>query len=106
VLPRYENRLPERIMSEPDVHAMLVTKQCPRDRILLELLYGAGLRVSEACHLRWRNLRPSGDAGQITVFGKNGRTRSITLPAALWTELMSLCGSAGSEQPVFVSRGG
>ena len=52
-----------------------------RDRVLLHLLYGGGLRVGEVCNLRWRNLRPHGEAGQITVYGKGGRTRSIALPA-------------------------
>jgi integrase/recombinase XerD len=76
-LPRYENRLAERILDEGDVRKILVARQQPRDRILLHLLYGAGLRVSEACHLRWRNVRPNGDAGQITVFGRTaGRAPS------------------------------
>jgi integrase/recombinase XerD len=52
------------------------------------LLYVGGLRVGEVCHLRWRNLRPHGNAGQITVYGKGGRTRSIVLPAPLWSELI------------------
>src|SRR5438045_5670861 len=46
------------------------SKQPPRDRILLLLLYTAGLRVSEACDLRWREMRARGDAGQLTVCGK------------------------------------
>jgi integrase/recombinase XerD len=70
------------------------------------LLYTAGLRVSEECGLRWRNLRPRGDAGQITVFGKNGRTRSIALPALLWSELIALRNKASAEDPVFPSRSG
>jgi integrase/recombinase XerD len=78
----------------------------PRDHTLLRLLYGAGLRVSEACGLRLRNLSARGDAGQITVFGKNGRTRSIALTAPLWAELTGLRGSAGAEAPVFPSRSG
>jgi site-specific recombinase XerC len=73
-------------------------------RVLLRLLYAAGLRVSEACRLRWRNLRPCGDTGQITVFGKNGRTRAIALPAALWSELTALRGGAAAEGLVFPSR--
>ncbi len=62
---------------------MLAEETEPRDRILLRLLYAAGLRVSEACDLLWRNLHARGDAGQITVFGKNGRTRAIPLPHPL-----------------------
>src|SRR6185437_9758107 len=75
-------------------------------RVLLRLLYAAGLRVSEACGLLWRNCRARGDAGQITVFGKNGRTRSIALTAPVWNELNQLRGTAGAEEPVFRSRGG
>src|SRR5262249_14906733 len=86
-LPRFEVRLAARILSEEDVQRILVAQQRPRDRILLQLLYGAGLRVSEACHLRWRNLRPNGDVGQITAFGKNGKTRSIPIPTSLWLAL-------------------
>lgn len=67
-LPVYENRLAERIVGEDAVHRMLAAEPKPRNRILLRLLYAAGLRVSEACCLLWRNLRASGDAGQITVF--------------------------------------
>jgi integrase/recombinase XerD len=106
VLPRYENRLAERVLSEEDVQRLLAAEAEPRGRILLNLLYLAGLRVSEACNLRWRNLHIRGTAGQVTVFGKNGRTRAITLPASIWTELVGLRGAAGAEDPVFPSRTG
>ena len=105
-LPRYEVRLVERILSEEDVQRMLAVDAEPRDRVLLHLLYGGGLRVGEVCNLRWRNLRPHGEAGQITVYGKGGRTRSIALPAPLWSDITSLRGSAGAEEPVFPSRSG
>lgn len=106
VLPRYENRLAERILPEQDVQQMLAAEGSPRDKTLLRLLYAAGLRVSEACGLRWRNLRPNGEGGQITVFGKNGKTRAVALPAPLWADLIALRGTAGAEGLVFPSRGG
>jgi integrase/recombinase XerD len=105
-LPSYENRLAERILDEEDVHRIIAANVEPRDHVLLNILYGAGLRVSEACGLRWRNLHARGDAGQVTVFGKGGRTRAITLPAPLWSELSGLRGGAGAEEPVFPSRSG
>jgi integrase/recombinase XerD len=105
-LPCYEKRLAERIVGEDDVRKLVENGEKVRDRVLLRLLYAAGLRVSEACGLLWRNLRPRGDSGQITVFGKNGRTRSIALTAPLWSELTALRGVAGAEAPVFPSRTG
>ena len=88
-LPCYEKRLAERIVGEEDVQRLVEAEAGPRDRALLHLLYAAGLRVSEACGLLWRNVRPRGDAGQITVFGKGGRTRSVVLTAPMWPELIA-----------------
>jgi integrase/recombinase XerD len=46
-----------------------------RNRTLLELLYAAGLRVSEALHLDLRNL--SIDGGFVRVIGKGDRERLV-----------------------------
>jgi integrase/recombinase XerD len=105
-LPSYENRLAERIVGESDVQRLLETAEGARDRVLFALLYAAGLRVSEACGLLWRNVRPRGEAGQVTVFGKNGRTRSIALNTGIWMQVAALRGTAGPEAPVFPSRSG
>ena len=45
----------------------------PDERNLLSTLYAGGLRVSEACGLRWRNLQARGESGQILTHGKGGR---------------------------------
>jgi integrase/recombinase XerC len=50
-----------------------------RDHALLELLYGAGLRVSEACGLRTRDLDLRG--GTATVLGKRAKVRRVPLGA-------------------------
>ena len=82
-MPKYEVRLAEQVLSEGGLKRLLAT-ECPqRYRILLNLLYFAGLRVSEICSLKWRNLQHHSDKTQITVFGKNGRTRAISIPNEL-----------------------
>src|SRR5690242_12421183 len=65
-LPAYEQRLAERIVAENDVAKLLAADAKERDKLLLCLIYSAGLRVSEVCNLRWRNVRQHGSAGQIT----------------------------------------
>ena len=44
-----------------------------RDALCLELLYGAGLRVSELCALKWRDIDFSRNAA--TIVGKGNKTR-------------------------------
>jgi integrase/recombinase XerD len=50
-----------------------------RDRVLMELTYGAGLRVSEAVGLRMDEIDL--EQGALRVTGKRGKTRWIPLPS-------------------------
>ena len=106
-LPHLKDVLTERILSEAEVQRMLALERQPRNHAILYLLYAAGVRVSECCGLRWRDLveRTCG-GGQVTVFGKGGKTRVILLPAPVWSAVTSLRGSAGEDAPVFRSRRG
>ena len=60
----------------------------------------------EAAGLRWRDVQPRDDTGQVTVFGKGGRTRAVLLPASVWRLLTGLRDDAGPEAVVFRSRSG
>jgi integrase/recombinase XerD len=93
-------------LAEADVQRIISLETEPRNRVLLLLLYTAGLRVSEACNLRWRNVRARADAGQLTVCGKGGNTRTVLLPAAMWRDLQSLATAREINSPVFRSRTG
>jgi integrase/recombinase XerD len=105
-LPRTESALSERIIPQEDVRRMIEREPDGRNRVLLAVLYAAGLRVSEACGLRWRNLQTRGDAGQILIHGKGGRTRVVLLPVGVWCQFAPLRGTAGQDAPVFASRSG
>lgn len=51
-----------------------------RDRALLEVMYGCGLRVSEACSLEFENLIADGEL--LRIFGKGSKERVVPLGAA------------------------
>jgi site-specific recombinase XerD len=51
-----------------------------RDRALIELLYGCGLRAAEACDLDLRDVRL--DAEHVRVTGKGGKQRVVPLGGA------------------------
>ena len=90
--PKREARLP-RVPSAADAAAMLdraataltgvedplARALAQRDVAVLELLYGAGLRVSEACGLRLDGCDLAG--GLVTVVGKRAKTRRVPVGA-------------------------
>ncbi len=102
--PKAKDTLNERILSEEEVQAMIALETDPRNRAIMRLLYSAGLRVSELCALTWKDLTPRGKTGQVTVFGKGGRTRTVLLPPPIWHEICQIRGDARSDAPVFRSR--
>ena len=102
-LPPIKQTLAERILSDEDVREMLTLERDPRNKALLRLLYMGGLRIGEACGLRVRDLQPSGDACQVTVYGKGGKTRVVLLTPSMWKALAMLRG-VDPDAPLFRSR--
>jgi integrase/recombinase XerC len=82
--PKRGRRLPVALPVE-DANQVVDGRHLPgarglRDRALLEVLYGAGLRVSEAVGLDLDHLRWQGDRADIrVVHGKGGKERIVPL---------------------------
>ncbi len=79
--PRRRRRLP-RVLSLSDVEAMLAAADgteplALRDRTVLELLYGCGLRSQEAVGLRLADVDMA--QAQLLVHGKGAKTRVVPL---------------------------
>ena len=76
-----------------------------RNRALVELLYGAGLRVGELASLDVRDVDPR--RGDVRVMGKGGKERVVPLPAAareaLGAWLDSRRGPGVLAEPLFTS---
>ena len=71
-----------RILSEDETRRLLeeIGGEDPRslrDRALLEVLYGSGLRVSEACDLKMEDI--VGDGELLRVFGKGSKERIVPI---------------------------
>lgn len=98
--------LAQRILDESEVARLIEAAPEGRDRVLLHLLYVSGIRVSELRELKWRDAQARAEGGQITVFGKRGKTRTILLKTASWVKLESIRGLAGASDPIFPSRKG
>jgi integrase/recombinase XerD len=80
-LPKSGLHLPG-VLSAPEIQALLSApdKSRPvglRDAAMLEVLYAAGLRVSELIHLNVMDLNR--DAGFVRVFGKGGKERIVPI---------------------------
>jgi integrase/recombinase XerC len=95
--PRGDGRLP-RVLTPEDLTVLLdeprVTAgedpavRC-RDDAVLELLYGAGLRVAELCGLRPGDL--DREARLVTVWGKGGKQRRVPFGEAAHDAVVAWC---------------
>jgi integrase/recombinase XerD len=98
----------QRIISEVEMGLLVRAAPSRRDRILIEVGYGGGLRVSELVALIWSDvIERDGGRVQLSVLGKGHKRREVLLPEVVSRSLLSLRGDAGANDPVFASpRGG
>jgi len=76
--PKVRRKLPEVLDVDEAAALVEVTASDPlarRDRAMLELLYSSGVRVSELCSVRWRDLDV--EQGLLRVTGKGRKTRIV-----------------------------
>ena len=107
--PKAPRKLPQILDPDEMTQLVEVPTDAPlglRDRALLELLYSSGLRVSELCALRWRDLDLA--EALVRVSGKGGKVRIVPVGShalaalAQWKDDQR----AATEAPVFPGRAG
>lgn len=79
--PKKQFILPE-IMTEDQVRHLLSTELTLKERCVVSLLYGAGMRISEVCNLRIRDIE-SGEKRIKVYQGKGAKDRYTLLPENL-----------------------
>lgn len=103
------------VLSEQEVEAIMDSVDTTdwigvRDRAILEVLYGCGLRVSEAVGLRISCLYP--DEGFVRVFGKGKKERLIPFcgmaleAVQRYLEVRPLPADSGSDDLLFLNNRG
>jgi len=110
VSPRSETRLP-RPLGVDEVQALMLRPSATplglRDRAALEILYGAGLRASEAVSVRLQDV--DAEIGFVRVIGKGNKERVVPLGRKALEALeiylgrgRPLLGEAGALKPPYV----
>lgn len=102
--PKSKDCLAQKILVEPQIQEMIDGEKNLRNRGMLLMLYGCGLRVTELCDLKWQDMIPRKQGGQVSVFGKGGKTRVVLIPSMVWELVWELKKDYGNDDPVFRSR--
>ncbi|MFT3755105.1 MAG: tyrosine recombinase XerC [Pseudoxanthomonas sp.] len=107
--PKAPRKLPQVLDADEAVQLVEVPADAPlglRDRALLELFYSSGLRLSELCALRWRDLDLQG--GLVSVTGKGNKQRIVPVGSHARMALQAWRDETGAanDAPVFPGRGG
>ncbi|WP_224095593.1 tyrosine-type recombinase/integrase [Nostoc sp. MS1] len=106
-LPQPKDKLAERILSELEVMMMIAHAPKGRDRLVIQLLYYTGARVSEIANLTWHSVQPGYEGnGQVTLYGKGQKTRTVVIPKSVYQDLVAQRTFPLADAPVFVSRKG
>ncbi|MBN8213507.1 MAG: tyrosine recombinase XerC [Xanthomonadales bacterium] len=107
--PKAPRKLPQVLDVDEAVQLVELPTDVPlgvRDRAILELFYSSGLRLSELCALRWRDLDLAD--GLVTVLGKSSKQRSVPVGSHARKALDDWRRESQGQldAPVFPGRGG
>lgn len=108
--PKAPARIADKILSKEQVKQMIDGESDPVLRLEIQMLYGAGLRVSELVGLKWKDIRyghinPDVFAGHLDVFGKGQKHRTISITHNLARRIEAVRPEGWRpEWPVFASK--
>ena len=98
----------EHLIDKPTVNRMIASEPDVRRRALLQLLYGSGLRASEAANLRWLDVTPPKrtDPALANILGKGAKRRTVQIPRKVWDQLLEAAPSQKPDALVLTKPGG
>lgn len=102
-IPSVKDTLAERIIDESQMLTMIALAG-GRVSLMLRLMYRTGCRISELHSMCWKDFKGRDKGGQVTIYGKRGKTRAVILPVPLWDDLVAIRGERGPDDALFYSR--
>jgi site-specific recombinase XerD len=102
VCPKVPRQIPNFLSIDEVLSVLKYLNQTPEtenEKTLFLLLYGSGLRVSEACNLTWKNVSLS--EKRILILGKGGKERFSILPSYSLDHLKKMKALRKNETYVF-----
>ena len=101
-MPRSSRHLPD-VLTNEEVDAIIATfdQSMPdqaRNRVIVEVLYGCGLRVSELCNLRLSNIYP--DDEFLLVTGKGDKQRWVPINSVVLKLMLQYIETIRSHQKI------
>lgn len=105
-LPDLDTNLSQRISTEGEILTILALTKNPFEKALLALLYKTGLRNSELCNAKWKDLALDGERGFLKVLGKGGKLRTVLIDTDILPLVLALRGGSSEEKTIFSTRNG
>lgn len=82
------------VLSESDIKRLFAATRTPRERAIIQFIYGTGCRLGESTHLRVEDV--DFESRTARVHGKFGKTRIVFLPRATVVALKDYLGDRTS----------
>jgi integrase/recombinase XerD len=88
--PKVHDTISEKLVTIDDVKELIDNALSIRDKLLVKVMFGLGLRVSEAVNLKWSNFSVNDGVVNLNVIGKGNKQRTVLVIPSLWNEIQLL----------------
>lgn len=89
--PVVHNQISTKLLTLDDVKLLVAGAKNERDRLMIKLLFGLGLRVSELVKIRWDDFYVLGSGEvKVRIIGKGNKLRELLVPYSLYEELLGI----------------
>lgn len=101
--PKSEKRLPT-VLNKDEIRALIENEKNPKHRLLIEFMYGSGLRVSECVSIRLLDLDLEQKMGTVRL-GKGKKDRQFILSVVLAEHIKEFVKDKPEQDYLFASNG-